>query len=245
MYTITIILITILIPYIQSVAVRSSLKLTFTPDNKYMSVGQDVDIKCELLNPADPSDSAQLFHIDLKTQKKSLVSRQLLLGPPEDAPDIFKKKNGRYSYVSRGHIHIQNLQAEDSARYVCDCPDCLEALTTATRNLSVMVLNQPTWTAGPGWPLHENTKSNLKCEVNNFFPYVGHKILRNHIDITNEGKSSLPSANVYPQTFTWEASLSFTHDMHNSTLLCIVTQGLKFSSSKKIFLLICFFFIIK
>ncbi|CAF5170518.1 unnamed protein product, partial [Rotaria magnacalcarata] len=90
MYTITILLITILIATIQSAPARPVTKLTFIPDDKYMSLRQEVTIKCEILNPSEHTEPPQLWHVDLKTGKRTSISRTLLTHPMDDAPDVFK-----------------------------------------------------------------------------------------------------------------------------------------------------------
>ncbi|CAF3532253.1 unnamed protein product [Rotaria sp. Silwood1] len=233
MYMITIILFTILIPTVQ--LVRPSIKLTFIPDEKYMPLHQQVEIKCEILNPRDPADVPQLWYIDLTTGKHTLISRALLGGTPSEAPDVFKNnKNQRYQYAGKSHIRIRSLQPEDSAKYECNCPDCEEPLESQVRNLDVMKLSAPTWIIEPGWPLHENTKTIIKCQVDNFYPYVSHKILRNHQEITKEGKSSLSNNNVYPQKFLWEATITPSADWHNSTIYCNVMEGNSEQQSSKV-----------
>ncbi|CAF1160503.1 unnamed protein product [Rotaria sordida] len=224
MYMITILIITILIPTVK--LIRPTIKLTFIPDEKYMSIHQQIEIKCEILNPNERTDSAQLWYVDLITGKHTAISRHLLISPTSDSPDVFKNnKNKRYLYEGKNHIRIRSLQTEDSAKYECNCPDCEESLGSQSRNLDVMKLSTPIWSIEPGWPLHEDTKTIIRCQVENFYPYVGHKILRNHQEITNEGKSSLSNNNIYPQKFTWEATIKPTADWHNSTIYCNVLQG--------------------
>jgi hypothetical protein len=224
MYIITIVLITILIPCVQSA--RPTIKLTFTPDEKYMPRDQQVDIHCEILNPNERTDSPQLWHVDLKTAKRTLISRSLLTAPSEDSPNIFKQiKNKRYDFVRKNYMRIRRLQMEDSAKYECDCPDCEETITKQARDLYVVKLVEPQWVFDSNTPLHENTKTTIKCITKDFYPYVGHKILRNNQDITKEGKSSLSDTIAFPQNFTWEATITPTADWHNTTLRCIVNEG--------------------
>jgi hypothetical protein len=64
----------------------------------------------------------------------------------------------------------------------------------------------------------------IRCTCEDFYPYVSHGIYRNHHDITNEGKSTLPGAG-FPQKFVWEHTVTPTSDWHNSTLRCTVKQG--------------------
>jgi len=225
MYIITIFILTILIPTVQ--LARPTIKLTFTPDAKYMSRHDQVEIQCEVLNPNDRTDSAQLWYIDFKTGKRTPISRSLITGSVDDSPDIFKNiRNRRYEYVRKNHIRIRSLVMEDSAKYECNCPDCEESITKQTRDLYVMKLVEPTWIIEPGWPLHENTKAIIKCQTDDFYPYIGHKILRNNQEITNEGKSSLSNRDAFPQKFIWEATITPTAEWHNTILRCIVTEGL-------------------
>jgi hypothetical protein len=227
MYIITIFLITIFIPTVQ--LTRPTIKLTFSRDEKYMSHHQEIEIKCELLNPNARTDTLQLWYVDLKTSKRTPISRTLLTSPSEDTPKIFQKiRNKRYEFLRKNHIRIRSLQMEDSAKYECDCPDCEEPLAKQTRELNVMKLSEPKWIIEPSLPLHENTKATIKCQVDDFFPYVGNKILRNHQEITNDGKSSLSNVNGFPQQFVWEATITPTADWHNSTLLCNVIEGSSF-----------------
>lgn len=206
---------------------RPALKLTFTPDEKYISYQQQVEIRCELINPNQRTDSAQLWYVDLKTGSRTAVSRSLLISPTDDAPEIFKNiRNKRYEYLHKNSIRIRALQMEDSARYECDCPDCQEPLTRQSRDLLIMQLREPEWRIESGWPLHENTKAVVKCFVNDFYPYVSHRILRDNKELTNVGKSTLSSDKAFPQTFVWEATITPTAEWHNSTLRCSVTEGL-------------------
>ena len=224
MYTITIFLITILIPTVQ--LARPTIKLTFSREEKYLPHHQQIEIQCELLNPTERTESLQLWHVDLKNGKRTPISRTLLNSPAEDSPDIFRKiKNKRYEYVRKNHIRIRSLQMEDSAKYECDCPDCEEPITKQTRELHVMKLVEPRWEIESAWPLHENIKIPIKCLVDDFYPYVKSKILRGNQDITSEGKSSLTNSNAFPQKLIWEATIIPTADWHNTTLRCIVTEG--------------------
>ncbi|CAF2650046.1 unnamed protein product [Rotaria sp. Silwood2] len=233
MYMITIIIITILIPSVQ--LVRPTLKLTFIPDEKYMPLHQQVEIKCEVLNPNDHTDAPQLWYVDLTTGKHTVISRSLLSTPPDDSPAVFKNnKNQRYLWAGKHHLRIRSLQPEDSAKYECNCPDCEEQLESQSRNLDVMKLSAPTWIIEPGWPLHENTKTIIRCQVENFYPYVQHKILRNHQEITKEGRSSLSNNNAYPQKFVWEATITPSADWHNSTIYCNVMEGSSEQQSSKV-----------
>lgn len=220
----TILIFTILIPIVE--LTRPTIKLTFTPDEKYKSQGQNIEIKCEILNANERTDSPQLWHIDLKTGKHTSISRLLFTSPSIDAPEVFKKEtNKRYEYLGKNHIRIQNLQKEDSAKYECNCPDCERLLPSQNRNLYVMTLSTPKWIIEPGLPLHENTKSTIKCHADDFFPYVKHRILHNHQDITNNGSSSLISNNTYPQRFYWESTIKPTAEWHGTTLYCNIQQG--------------------
>ena len=224
MSMITIILITIFIPNVQ--LARPTIKLTFTPDEKYMPYQQQIEIRCELLNPNQRTDSAQLWHVDLKGGTRTAVSRSLLTSPTDDAPDIFKSnRNRRYEYLQKNFIRIRGLQMEDSARYECNCPDCEESINKQSRDLLVMQIKEPEWKIESGWPLHENTRAVIKCITNDFYPYVGHRIFRDNQDITKDGKSSLSSHTGFPQKFTWETTITPTADWHNSTIRCSVTQG--------------------
>lgn len=225
MYISTIILITILIPIVQ--LARPTLKLTFDPDKKYIHPPEQVDIQCELLN--SPGDIAQLWYVDLKTGKRTPISRTLLSTPTGDSPDVIRSnRNERYMYLKKNHLRIRSTRMEDSARYECDCPDCADVITKQTRDLQVMKLTEPQWLIDSGWPLHENTKVSIRCQVDDFYPYIGHKILRDHHDITNEGKSATSNGVPFPQKFTWNATVTPTAEWHNSTLHCSVTEGLNF-----------------
>ena len=224
MYITSLLLVTILIPCAQSV--KATLKLTFSPDETYYSIDQPVDIGCDLLNPNDPADSAQLWHVDLKTGKYTPISRSLYTSPPDDAPDPFKKaKSKRVEYMRKNHIRILRLAVEDSARYECNCPDCEVPLVKEGKTLQVMKLVEPRWHIDPGWPLQEGAKINIKCTANDFYPYVGYKVINSHLDISAEGKASTPNSNAYPQQFAWEGTITPKPDMHNHTLRCTVIQG--------------------
>ena len=215
---------TIFLPSIQSS--RPALKLTFTPDEKYSSYQQQVEIRCELINPNQRTARAQLWHVDLKTGTRTSISRSVLTYPPDDAPQIFKSiRNNRYDYFQPNSIRIRALQMEDSARYECDCPDCQEPLPKQSRDLLIMQLREPEWRIESVWPLHENTKAVVKCFVNDFYPYVNHRVLRDNTELTNLGKSTLSSDKAFPQTFVWEATITPTAEWHNSTLRCSITEG--------------------
>lgn len=225
MSIITIILITIFIPTVQ--LARPTIQLTFTPDEKYMPYQQQIEIRCELLNPNQRTDTAQLWHIDFKTGTRTSISRSLLNSPTDDSPDIFKSnRNKRYEFIKKNHIRIRGLQMEDSAQYECNCPDCEDTVSKQTRELLVMQLKEPEWKIETGWPLHENTKAVIKCVTNDFYPYLGHRILRDNQEITKDGKSTLSSNNAFPQKLVWEATIIPTAEWHNSTLRCSVTEGL-------------------
>lgn len=225
MFTLTIILITILIPIVQ--LSRPTLKLTFDPDKRFFHSPEQVDIQCELINPTSRDDTAQLWYVDLKTGKRTAISRTLLSSPTDDAPEIFKTmRNLRYIYTKKNSLRIRSSKMDDSARYECDCPDCSEAIPKQMRDLHVMKITEPRWIIEPNRPLHENTRVTIKCQTDDFYPYVGHKILRDHHEITTDGKSTLSNSNPFPQKFTWEATITPTSEWHNSTLRCIVTEGL-------------------
>jgi hypothetical protein len=229
MFSVLIIILTILIPAIQS-AVKPSLKLTSLPDEKYYTSGHPVEIVCEILNPTDQGETAQLWHIDFKTGKHTPISRSLITAPTDDAPDIFKQNKvrrlERIEYVRKNHIRIRSLQLEDSARYECNCPDCEEPLGKLTKELQVMKLAEPKWHIEPGWPIQERAKTTIKCTVDEFYPFVGFKIIRHHHEINNEGRSVIPQGNTYPQKFSWEATVEPAADWHNTTLRCTVLEGL-------------------
>lgn len=224
-----IILTTIFTPSTQSG--KPSLKLTFSPDEKYFTPGHQVEILCELLNPTDGSEPAQLWYVDLKTGAHTQISRRLLLNPPSDAPDIFKRNaNKRIEFIKKNNIRIKNLQLEDSARYECNCPDCEQQIDEQKRNLQVMKLSNPVWHIEPGFPIQESARASIKCTADDFYPYVAYKIVRNHHEIGHEGKSVVPTSVLFPQKFSWEATVTPTADWHNTTLRCTVTQGLFFNS---------------
>ncbi|CAF0897747.1 unnamed protein product [Adineta steineri] len=100
MFFVSIIFLTILIPAIQSS--KPTLKLTFTPDEKYYTEGHVVEILCELLNPSDHTESPQLWHVDIKSGRRTPISRSLLNAPPDDALDVFRQNgNKRLKYVKK------------------------------------------------------------------------------------------------------------------------------------------------
>ena len=225
MFSTRIIFLTILIPSIQSS--KPTLKLTLTPEEKYYAQGSSVDVICELLNPADAGEAAQLWHVDLKTGKHTPVSRALINRPTDDSPDVFRQnKNKHYEYMTKNHLRIVSLQVEDSARYECTCPDCEEPLAKLGKDLQVTKLSEPRWDIEPGWPIQEGAQTTLTCVADDFYPYVSYKVIRHHHDISNDGKATLPTSNTYPQTFSWKATLKPTLDWHNTTLRCTVVQGL-------------------
>ncbi|CAF1299620.1 unnamed protein product [Adineta ricciae] len=224
MFSIAIIFVTLLIPSIQSS--KPTLKLTFTPDERYYKSGNQVEILCELINPTDHTESPQLWHVDLKTGKHTPISRSLLNRPTEDSLDYFKQiKQNRLEYVKKNHLRIRQILNEDTARYECNCPDCEESLGKQAKDFQVVQTSDPKWLVEPGWPIQEHATTTIKCTADHFYPYVSHKILRNHHDITSKGKATLPTTNTFPQVFSWEDSVTPTADWHNTTLRCTVTQG--------------------
>ena len=58
-----------------------------------------------------------------------------------------------------------------------------------------MKLTHPKWHIEPGWPVEERARTTIRCIVTDFYPYVGHKILLGHRDITDHGKAILPTSN--------------------------------------------------
>jgi len=205
---------------------KPSLKLTFSPDETYLPRDQPLDIQCDLINPKDKSESSQLWHVDLKTHKRTAISRLLLTSPNADAPEVFRTiKNHRYEFLRKNRMRIRRLQLEDSARYECDCPDCEDVIPKQSRDLYVMKLAEPKWIIEPGLPLHENTQATIKCHVEEFYPYVSHKILRNDKDISQDGKLIPITNSGVTQKFLWEQTINPTADWHNSTLRCLVTEG--------------------
>jgi cell wall assembly regulator SMI1 len=226
MFFVSIIFLTILIPSVQSL--KPTLKLTFTPDEKYFTSGKTVDIVCEIINPTEKSAAAQLWYVDFKTTRNTPVSRSLINEPANDAPDIFKQnKNRRLEVVEKGHLRIKNLQLDDSSRYECNCPDCDDdvPLGKVAKDLLVMKLSEPKWHIEPGWPMQEHAKTTMRCTADDFYPYVSHKIIRHHHEINSDGKSVVPSIFTYPQKFSWEAVVTPSADWHNTTLRCTVVQG--------------------
>jgi len=232
MFSVSIIFLTILIPSIQSS--KPSLRLTFTPDEKYFTIGNMVEILCELINPNEHTEAPQLWYIDFKTGKHTPISRSLLNSPSDDAPDLFKQnKNKRLEYVKKNHLRIRQILVEDTGRYECNCPDCEEQLGKQAKDLQVVKISEPKWHIEPGWPLQEHAKTTIRCTADDFYPYASHKIIRHHHDITSEGKGVIPNNYVYPQKFSWEAAVSPTADWHNTTLRCTVTEGLFFEQKQK------------
>lgn len=227
MFFISIILLTILIPSLQSA--KPTLKLTFTPDEKYYTAGRSVDITCETLNPTDNMESPQLWYVDFKTNRHTQVSRMLINTPPDDSPDIFKKNTGkRIEYLKKNSIRVKNLALEDSGQYECNCPDCDEQIGKQTKILQVIKAVEPKWHFAPALTLQEDAKTSIKCTADDFYPYVSHKIIRHHHDITGEGKSVVPDSNVFPHKFSWEATVTPKAEWHNTTLRCTITEGLSF-----------------
>jgi len=101
MFFVSIIFLTLLIPSIQSL--KPTLKLTFTPDERYFAHGRTVDIACEVINPTENMESPQLWYLDFKTGKHTPISRLLINSPSEDSPDVFKQnqKNRHIEYVKK------------------------------------------------------------------------------------------------------------------------------------------------
>ncbi|CAF1549941.1 unnamed protein product [Adineta ricciae] len=205
---------------------RAVLKLTFDPDEAYYPQGSMIEIRCEMLNADDTDESPQLWYVDSKTGKSAHITRTLLNKPVENSPDIFKRnQNGRFEYVKRNHLRIRHVILDDTSRYECSCPDCEETLEKHVKELHVMKLAEPKWQIEPDWPMQEYVNSRIKCTVDDFYPYIKHKVLRNHYDITDEGYSLLLNSKAYPQKFSWKATVIPTADWHNSTIHCAVTIG--------------------
>ncbi|CAF0910560.1 unnamed protein product [Adineta steineri] len=224
MFFVSIIFLTILIPAIQSA--KPTLKLTFTPDEKDYTEGHVVEILCELLNPSDHTESPQLWHVDIKSGRRTSISRSLLHTPPDDALDIFKQnKNKRIEYVKKNHLRIRQILFEDTSRYECTCVDCEDQIEKKTKELTVMQLTDPEWHIEPGWPLQENAKTTLKCTADYFYPYVSYQIFRDLHKLNDDGKAVIPNSNTIPQKFSWEITVTPTFEWHNTTLKCIIIQG--------------------
>ena len=61
-----------------------------------------MDIICELINPVEDTESPQLWHVDLKTDQRTVISRSLINAPVDDSPDVFKhNKNKRLEYAKK------------------------------------------------------------------------------------------------------------------------------------------------
>ena len=218
------VLLTVLIPSLQS---RTPyLRLKFSPDGKYFNVGNHVDIECKLIHPNNQTDTAQLWHVDLETGRRTAISRTLLRSPTSDSPNVFRtNKNARLMFMKKNYLRIQQLSSQDSARYECNCPDCVQQLKEDARDLQVMSLAQPKWHILRSGPIPENVTITINCTVDNFYPYVRHQILHQHHDITQQGKSQKPRRGTFPQKFSWEANVTTKAEWHNTKLTCIVTQG--------------------
>ena len=110
-----IIFLTLLIPCIHSA--KPTLKLTFVPDEKYYTIGMQVEILCELMNPDDEMESPQLSYVDLKTNRHTVITRTLLNRPTDDVADVFKENRAhRLEYVEKNHMRIRQILLEDIAR---------------------------------------------------------------------------------------------------------------------------------
>lgn len=234
MFFISIIVLINLIPSMQSSAL--TLNLTFAPDEKYYEMGHTVDVYCDFNIPNDKNDPPQLWHVDFKTGKRSPISRAFIQNPPDDAPEAFKhNKDKRIQYLRKNYLRISNLQLEDSARYECDCPDCEENIATKTHKLQVMKLAEPKWHIEPGWPVQEKAKITIKCTADDFYPYVEHKIINNHHEISKDGKHvHIPQGDVFPHKFSWETIIEPTQQSHNTTLVCTVKQGVHERHARKV-----------
>lgn len=226
MLFVSIIFLSTFIPLVHSLP--PTLKLTFTPDDHYFTNGHNVEIHCELLNPIQAEDTAQLWHVDFRTGKRTPVSRQLVHHAGSDAPETFRRstQNPRHvEFIKKNQIRINNLQLEDSAQYECTCPDCQQPLDDVKKSLQVMKLVDPQWHIEPAGLIQENAKTTIRCTVNDFYPYVAHKIIHNHHEMVVEHKLSKSEDSVFPQKFSWEAVVTPTGEWHNTTLRCTVTEG--------------------
>lgn len=224
MYIAFLFVITIFIPTIQTT--NPTIKLSFSADGSYFKINDQIDVSCELLNPAAHTDTAQLWHVDLNTHKRTSISRALVNSPPDDAPDIFKRnQDKRIEYLRKNSLRFHHLTLEDSARFECNCPDCEQLLNTEVRDLMVTKHVEPQWNIDPPVPIPENSSVTFRCFANDFFPYSGHQILRHHHDITSLGTVTRSQTNSYPQSFSWEATLTVTADWHNSAVECILDQA--------------------
>ena len=226
MFFVSIIFLTILIPSIQSL--KPTLKLKFSPDEKYYTHGYTVNITCEVLNPTTDTGTAQLWHVDLATGNRTAITPSLIDSPGEDSPLIFKHNtNKRIQYLRKNYLRIRNLQLEDSARYECDCPDCSEELGTVNKTLQVMKTTEPKWSIKSNWTLQAGVETTIKCTADDFYPYVGYQIIRHQHDISKIARAvAIPKDNVYPDQFSWRANVTPMADWHQTLLVCIVIQGL-------------------
>jgi hypothetical protein len=78
-----------------------------------------------------------------------------------------------------------------------------------------MKLTQPKWIIKRSFSLEENMKTRIKYIVDDFYPYISHKMIRHHHDVTDIGTSIISSHNIYSQNFSWEAN--FIHQLNGIT----------------------------
>ncbi|UJR07018.1 hypothetical protein I4U23_011306 [Adineta vaga] len=175
------------------------------------------------LPPNHPNIGIAQKHIgELKTHFQGL-----LIKPSYDSSDIFKlNKKDHLHYIKQVHIRLVYLLSKDTSKYECNCPDCDEDLEKQIKELHVIQLSEPTWHIESNLPIKENVKLIIECIVDDFYPYIKHKIIHNSYDITEYGNLRILNNNkTYSQRFSWKITLIPTADWHNTIFQCFVTQG--------------------
>ncbi|CAF1184163.1 unnamed protein product [Didymodactylos carnosus] len=211
-------------------AVQPSLKLTISPDNKYIERDSEISILCELRDPTDSKDKPVLYYVDPRTQKRTPVTRALLNGAVKQIPELFQnvENRARYQHEGKNHIKITKAQVIDSAIYECECPDCEAPPKKDHKEFFITKYAEPQLSVTPD-PLIEGNQATFRCQIDEFYPYTGIEVLIHHHKYNTTTKAEVVTANhlknVFEQNLKWNVSLQVQADWHEHQFECIVKQG--------------------
>ncbi|CAF0780231.1 unnamed protein product [Didymodactylos carnosus] len=225
-------------------AVPPSLKLTISPDSKYIERDTEISILCELRDPTDSDDKPVLYYVDPRTQKRTPVTRALLNGKvdnKQDIPDLFQnvENRARYRYEGKNHIKITKAQVIDSAVYECECPDCEAPPKKDHKEFFITKYVEPQLSVTPD-PLIEGNQAIFRCQVDEFYPYTGFEVLIHNHKHADKAEVVNSPKHVFEQNLKWNASLPVQADWHDHYFECIVKEGEVSKVGKKIKLNVLF-----